>query len=256
MLAVLGTAKESAKLGVSGEIKEEDWKNIIRGKNTAGKQIVELGYKKVEDKNGKFHFEKAHAPGTDLTFSAPKSVSILALVHGKFQDERLLEAHRQAVEDAMKYAEKHFPQMRLKKDGVIREVDTKSFVIARFDHLTSRETEKDLPDPQLHTHNFMMNITERDGKFYALNNTSLYQNKMFLGQVYRSYLAKRTLELGYQIKGEEKGLWEIKGVPKELIEKFSKRRQEVLEKLDKADYDNAKVAAKAAIVTRKTLKGM
>ena len=242
----------AAKLGVSGEIKEEDWKNIIRGKDITGKQIVELGYKKVEDKNGKFHFEKAHAPGTDLTFSAPKSVSILALVHGKFQDERLLEAHRQAVEDAMKYAEKHFPQMRLKKDGVIREVDTKSFVIARFDHLTSRETEKDLPDPQLHTHNFMMNITERDGKFYALNNTLLYQNKMFLGQVYRSYLAKRTLELGYQIKGEEKGLWEIKGVPKELIEKFSKRRQEVLEKLDKADYDNAKVAAKAAIVTRKT----
>jgi len=46
------------------------------------------------------------------------------------------------------------------------------------------------------------------------------------------------LQLGYQIKGKENGLWEIKGVPKELIEKFSKRRQEVLEKLDKADYDN------------------
>ena len=242
----------AAKLGVSGDIKEEDWRNIIRGKDITGKQIVELGYKRVEDKNGKFHFEKAHAPGTDLTFSAPKSVSILALVPSEFQDERLLEAHRQAVEDAMKYAEKHFPQMRLKKDGVIREVDTKSFVIARFDHLTSRETEKDLPDPQLHTHNFMMNITERDGKFHALNNTSLYQNKMFLGQIYRSYLAKRTLGLGYQIKGNENGLWEIKGVPKELIEKFSKRRQEVLEKLDKADYDNAKVAAKAAIVTRRT----
>ena len=63
----------AAKLGVSGEIKEEDWKNIIRGKDITGKQIVELGYKRIEDKNGKFHFEKTHAPGTDLTFSAPRS---------------------------------------------------------------------------------------------------------------------------------------------------------------------------------------
>jgi|GEM_PF-1186315 len=241
----------AAKLGLSGEIEDEDFKNIIRGKNTAGKQIVAPGFKKIEDKNGKFHFEKAHTTGSDLTLSAPKSVSILALVHGKFQDERLLEAHRQAVEDAMKYAEKHFPQMRLKKDGVIREVDTKNFVIARFDHLTSRETEGALPDPNLHTHNVTMNITERNGEFYALNNTPLYQNKMFLGQVYRSYLAKRTLQLGYQIESKEKGLWEIKGVPKELIGGMSKRRQEILEKLDKADYDNAKVAAKAAIITRK-----
>ena len=242
--------KGAATLGLTGEIKTEDWNNLVEGKDKNGQQIVELGYKRIKNKNGTHKFIENHNPGTDLTFSSPKSVSILALIPGEYQDKRLIDAHNKAVTDTLAYIEKNYSEYRIKRNGETGTVKTDNLVGGTYTHFTSRAVKNALPDPELHTHAFTMNITERGGQFKSLNNPSFYQNKMFFGQIYRNYAAAGISKLGLQIEAQKNGFYEIKGISRETIETFSKRRQEVLEKVSEADIDNAKTRAKAALLTR------
>ncbi|MBE0617465.1 MAG: relaxase domain-containing protein, partial [Proteobacteria bacterium] len=101
------------------------------------------------------------------------------------------------------------------EDGVREIVATGNLVVATFDHATSREL-----DPQLHTHAVVANLTRRnDGSWGALHNPSLFPDKMHLGRVYRSELARGPKALGYapEITAAEKGLFEVKGVPHDLL---------------------------------------
>ena len=95
--------------------------------------------------------EGKHQPGWDLTFSAPKSVSLLALVG---EDSRVMEAHNEAVTEALRYLEATTAQARIKQDGKTTIETTGNWIIARFNHDTSREL-----DPQLHTHAVVINAT-------------------------------------------------------------------------------------------------
>jgi len=242
--------KCAATLGLTGEIKTEDWDNIVEGKNKAGQQIVEPGYLRIKNKNGTHSFVIAHNPGTDLTFSAPKSVSIMALIPGKYHNIRLIEAHNKSVEKTLAYIEKNYSEYRVKKGGFVGTVKTDNVVAGTFTHLTARAVENFEPDPDLHTHAFVMNITERGGQFKSLNNPSFYQHKMFFGQIFRNFEAAEISKLGLRIEAQKNGFYEIKGVSRETIETFSKRGQQINEKVAEADIDNAKTRAKAALLTR------
>jgi conjugative relaxase-like TrwC/TraI family protein len=163
---------------------------------------------------------KEHAPGFDLTFSAPKSVSLMALVGG---DARLVGAHHESVQTAMKWVESHLAEARMGKDGHIV-VATGKLAYALFTHDVSREL-----DPQLHTHSVVSNVTQRpDGAWRALHNGKIWNANMLIGAIYHNELRHAVEALGYGIVGGGKnGTFEIAGIDRQTIESWSIRNQQI-----------------------------
>jgi conjugative relaxase-like TrwC/TraI family protein len=157
----------------------------------------------------------------DLTFSAPKSISIQALVGG---DERLIAAHDRAVREALAEAE-NYAAARVRLNGTNEDRATANWIVAAYRHDTSREL-----DPQLHTHAVTANLTYDgvEGRWKALQASGLYERRAYLTEVYRNALAREVYGLGYEIetrrdsKGRDHG-FEIRGVSDELLEKYSVR---------------------------------
>ena len=161
----------------------------------------------------------------DFQCAAPKSVSIMALF-----DRRLLEAHDQAVQEAMIELER-LAAARVRKGDNVRTNNlemTGKIVYASFRHDASRAL-----DPQVHTHNVVVNVTrDSEGKYKALESVEMCRAIRYAGKVYHNELAKRCRELGYDMvnRRDEKGniTWQdIAGVSEELMEKFSKRRLQI-----------------------------
>lgn len=158
----------------------------------------------------------------DLTFSAPKSVSLAGLVCG---DERILKAHNDAVNSALKFVEERYSLTRTgSKEN--REVEvTGNILAAKFTHDVSREK-----DPQLHTHCVVFNKVKRaDGQWRSLHNDGIFNNSKLIGLVYQNELAHKIKGLGYEILINKNGTFEIEGYSKEQIQEFSKRTQKIKE---------------------------
>ncbi len=201
----------AAALGLSGDVDRETFKALLEGQLPDGQRLGTV-------RDG----EWKHQPGIDLTFSAPKSVSILAEVAG---DQRLLEAHDEAVKATLRYIEQEYivTRNRNRAENTVDYEKTASMVAATFKHTTSRAL-----DPFLHTHSVVMNATQRaDGQWRSIENKPLFIDQKLLGLVYRQNLAVRTSPLGYEIEHGKDGSWEIRGVPEELIDQYSKRSQAI-----------------------------
>ena len=157
----------------------------------------------------------------DLTFSAPKSVSVQAMVGG---DERLVAAHDKAVREALAESE-GYAGSRVRLNGANENRTTGNWVVAAYRHDTSREL-----DPQLHTHAVTANLTYdgAEGRWKALQASGLYERRAFLTEVYRNALANEVRNLGYEIeprrdsRGRDLG-FDIRGVSDELLERYSQR---------------------------------
>ena len=157
----------------------------------------------------------------DLTFSAPKSVSVQALVGG---DDRLLEAHRHAVDVALQEAER-YAGARVRLDGANHDRQTGNLVVAAYTHDSSRQL-----DPQLHTHAVAANLSYDgvEGRWKALQASGMYERRAYITEVYRNELAKEVRGLGYEIesqrnaKGVDNG-FEIKGISRDVLERYSQR---------------------------------
>jgi conjugative relaxase-like TrwC/TraI family protein len=202
--------KGASGLGLEGEIDRGEFENVCYGKSPDGTKY--LGTKGDPDKR---------RAGTDFTFSAPKSLSLTALVGG---DTRLEVAHRVAVEKTLALIEDRYAQTRITKDKKVAEVKTGNLVVAQFNHIESREL-----DPHLHTHALVMNLTQAEnGKWYANDNDLIFQNKKHLGTIYQAYLAAEVERLGYEIEPRPHGMFEIKGYKRENLVEFSKRRMQIL----------------------------
>lgn len=201
------------KLGLKGEVEKQDFQNILAGKLPNGKILG-------KNQDG----EMVHDAGRDLTLSAPKSVSIMALV---YNDERLIEAHSLAVAKTLQIVERDFLKTRTTyKEQVIVE-QANNLIAATFKHFTSREL-----DPQLHTHTIIANATcDKAGFWKCAFFDEIYNNKKLIGAIYRSELAKEVIQLGYEVETKGKdSLFELKNVPKELIEQFSTRSKQIRQK--------------------------
>lgn len=185
-----------------------------------------------------------HQPGWDLTFSAPKSVSLLALVG---DDGRVTEAHNQAVTEALRYLEATTARARTKQEGKSTIETTGNWIIARFNHDTSREL-----DPQLHTHAVVINATRRpDGEWRAVSSKEMFRAKMLGGAIYRAELARALQRLGYEVEiGHRDGRFEVKGFTKQQLRHFSRRREEIEAALEKVGASGAKASATLALYTR------
>ena len=188
---------------------------------------------------------KGRRVGLDLTFSAPKSVSLMALVGG---DARVAEAHGRAVEAALTYLEENTAYARKTVAGQTSFEKTSNFTVARFHHDTSRQL-----DPQMHTHCVVLNMTQRrDSSWRALSNEEVYRAKMVGGAIYRAELAHSLRSLGYSIaRKHADGCFELAGFKDAEIKAFSQRRQEIKAMLEKSHVPDAKAAARATLLTRK-----
>ena len=209
--------KGAERLELCGAAKGEDFKAVLTGSNPdpAGPTISSA------DRG------KAHHPGWDFTFSAPKSVSVAILVGG---DSRLDRAHDRAVQKAMDYAERRLSYTRVRAGGECREVLTGNLLYAKTVHGVSREG-----DPQRHTHVVLTNATY-DGKgqaWRALESRHLYKRRMLLGKIYQAELAREAMALGHHVReGRGAGLYELDAWTRDQLKVFAKRTEAILQALE------------------------
>ena len=230
------------ELGLKGPVDPETFRAVLEGKVPDGSD-TRLGRR---GKDGSIE----HRPGRDLTFSAPKSVSLAALVGG---DRRIVEAHDRSVAATLAWVEKNAAETRMKdpETGRMGRVGNQKIVAATFRHDTSRNL-----DPQLHTHAVLANMVKgEDGKWRSMANEGLYARQKLIGMLYRNELAAGLGRLGYGIeKTHADGRFEIAGVPRETIEAFSSRRAEIEAAMEARDLgspaDNPRIAERAALMTR------
>ncbi|MDC6835931.1 MobF family relaxase, partial [Escherichia coli] len=188
-----------------------------------------------------------HRSGYDLTFSAPKSVSVLIALYG---ENRLLEAWNRAVSETLKEVES-LVSSRVMKEGETETQLTQKAVIATFNHDTSRNL-----DPQLHTHALFLNMTPTESGWRTLASgtvrkdgfiEAVYANQLALGQIQLNLLRRQVEAMGYEtVDTGKNGLWEIKGVPVDI---FSTRSQQIREAV--GDDASAKSRSVAALDTRR-----
>ena len=234
--------KGAEELGLKGPVDADTFRAVLEGRVPDGSD-TRLGRR---GKDG----EIVHRPGRDLTFSAPKSVSIAALVGG---DDRIVEAHDRAVSATLAWVEKNAAETRMKdpETGRMGRVDGQKIVAATFRHDTSRNL-----DPQLHTHAVLANMVQGgDGKWRSMANEGLYARQKLIGMLYRNELAAGLAKLGYRLeKTHADGRFEIGGVPREAIEAFSTRRAEIEAAMSDralgATADSPRLAERAALMTR------
>ncbi|MGP0071009.1 MAG: MobF family relaxase [Bryobacteraceae bacterium] len=185
-----------------------------------------------------------HRAGWDATFSAPKSVSLTALVGG---DDRVREAHRESVRVALDQLEQ-YTQARI--GGNHPPETTGRFIAAKFEHDTARPVDGYVA-PQLHTHAVVFNVTERDsGQPRAIQPQSLFASQQFATAIYQSELTYRLRQLGYEITTGRSGAPEIKGYTQEYLDASSPRSQQIREYLERTGRSGKEAAEIAAHSTR------
>ena len=223
--------KGAENLLLEGEVEPKIFQKILAGNLPNGKQIGLI-------KNG----DLVHDSGRDLTFSAPKSVSIMALV---YNDKKLIEAHNIAVKATLDEIEKSYIKTRIKKLGITKAITTNNLIAATFEHHTSRNL-----DPQLHTHCIIANATMDDNnKWKSVFFDDIYNNKKLIGAIYRSELAYQLKQLGYEILAKRNdAVFELKNVNPELIEIFSTRSKEIKQKA--GENASQKQLEQATLITR------
>src|SRR5260370_28717328 len=228
----------AAGLGLAGEVSREDLSHLLQAVHPrTGAVVVPAAVG-----SGK------HAAGWDSVFSAPKSVSIQALVG---DDSRLIRAHIAAAERAITEVE-HYALAR--RRGGREHVVSGNIVGATFNHMAARPVgdSEHGPDPQLHTHVVLLNATQRpDGKWCGLSPVEIYRSHTLATAIYRSQLTQQVQKLGYRIQVTAgNGAWELEGCTREQAVASSPRRQDIERHMAEAGLKGAAAAQFAKLKTR------
>lgn len=236
----------ATQIGLAGAVSAEDFGKLSQGQHPeTGEQLVRqrTSYE-YEGSNGKTVKTMEHRAGWDATFSAPKSVSLTALVGG---DDRVREAHRESVSTALGQLE-YYTQARI--GGNHPPETTGKFIAAKFEHGTARPVDGYVA-PQLHTHAVIFNLTKREnGQARAIQPQSLFASQQFATAIYQSELTYRLKELGYEITVGRSGAPEIKGYTQEYLDASSPRSQQIREYLERTGCHGREAAEIAAHSTR------
>ena len=185
-------------------------------------------------------------PGFDLTFSAPKSVSVIYALADEATSEVVGAAHDRAVTATLGWLEREACWTRAGSDGINR-LRGEGFVAARFLHRTSRAG-----DPQLHTHVLVANMTRTpDGRWRALDAKMLLWQAQTAGYLYKAHLRHELASvLGVEWGPVSKGAAEIVGIPRGLLDLFATRRKDIEAELAERGLHSPQAAAVAALETR------
>ena len=228
-----GGAKEALKL-TNGPITTEVLDQLLSGRLPSGQQLGRI----IDN-------ELKRDKGRDLTFTAPKTVSILSAGP---DGAPLIDAHDRSNTKAMVFAEKYLAKTRIYNPATKNQDKTgdQKIVYGSFREDTSRAN-----DPNLHTHNVVVNLTmDANGKFRSLVNDEFYTHKILLGAIYRSYMARDLQNMGFKLRDAGKyGLFEIEGISKDVIDTFSKRRN-AMKQMAGSNKDNPEHMARLVLLSR------
>jgi conjugative relaxase-like TrwC/TraI family protein len=226
--------KASAMLGLEGTIAKPDWDAMCD---------------RISPITGETLFQRQTAQrtvGYDFNFHVPKSVSAL---YALTQDDRILEAFQASVDTTMGDIEAEM-QTRVRKEGKNEDRLTGNMIWGEFVHFTSRPVDG-VPDPHLHAHCFVQNVTWdnqeqswKAGQFRGLVRDAPYYEAMF-----HARLSRKLAEMGLPVERTEKG-WEIAGVPRTVLEKFSRRTAEIEEKARELGIEDAEAKDELGAKTR------
>lgn len=240
----------SGSLGLvdGAEIDDVTFERLHSALNEAGQPLVQ-------------NADGTHADrvsGYDLTFSAPKSVSVVWALTDEERRATIEAAQDKAVRAALAVVDSNAAFARRGKGGTVLEPVKLSGAI--FPHGEARPTELESgeveADPQIHSHAVIFNLAQRaDGSSGAIDGRQLFKWKMAAGAIYRAELARGLAELGYCIeKTDERGLFEIAGVTENVRERFSGRRRQIVAEMEKHGLSTADAPALSAAITKASRK--
>ncbi len=195
------------KLGLSGTVDKADWESLCDNRYPGTGEPLTLRRK------------QERRVGYDFNFHVPKSVSLL---YSLTRDERLLDAFRESVRDTMTEMESEM-QTRVRKSGCNEDRTTGNMVWGEFIHFTSRPIDG-VPDPHLHAHCFVFNTTydHKEAAWKAGQFSSLKRDAPYFEARFHVRLARRLGDLGLDVTRHKKG-WELSGLDKKTLDKFSRR---------------------------------
>jgi conjugative relaxase-like TrwC/TraI family protein len=226
----IGTAAE--RLGLSGQVQAEALRNLLAGTSAEGEALG-------------LQVQPGRRPGYDLTFSAPKGVSLLWAFGPHEVAEAVSVAHDRAVVAVLDRLSKEACFAR-RGHGGAELIAAHGFIGAGFRHRTSRAG-----DPQLHTHVVVPNLVQgEDGRWSAPDGRHLFTWKMTAGTLYRSALRAELAPLGLAWDIRRNGLSELRDVPRVVLRAFSKRRSDIEAAMEERGSTSAVAAANAALATR------
>ena len=217
-----GLGADILGVGVGTEVTGQQFKALLAGRHPlTGKKLAQ-------------RIRKDRRPGVDLTFSVPKSVSLAWAINN---DQAILDALREAVKETMSRDVEPLMCRRVRSgkfSWTQQRERTGNLIYADFLHTTSRPVDGKV-DPHLHIHAFVMNHTTADGKHYAAEPEEIFRERPSLQAKFEARLARRLQQVhGYAVEkvqysqsGRLKAGWELKGIERSTIEKFSTRTQQV-----------------------------
>ena len=230
---------EPAKvLGLEGEVGPEDLRMIFGGYDSEGNDLL-----------SKYSRQPGRRPGFDLTFSAPKGVSLLWAFGDVDLKASIMRAHDEAVASTMDFVSKEacFVRRGSGSGGQREIIEAQGFVAAVFRHRTSRAG-----DPQLHSHVLVPNVVlGPDRRWSAPDGRHIYSWAKTAGTIYQSALRSHLAQSGVRFDVRTNGLCEVAGIDEKILRGFSKRRDEIETRLEARGEASAKSAEKAALDTRK-----
>ncbi len=206
--------------GLTEQIQEKHFHNAYQALDPEGNPLR-------KQQNYRKQSKRQNRPGTDVTLSAPKSISVAALVMG---NTPILEAHKSAVRATMDYVEKHCIFYQTKQQGQKKLLQSNTAQIAIFHHDDNRNK-----DPQLHSHCVILNQTQcPDGKWRAVANAQLYIQQKTIGAYYAHELAGQLKAIGWEVEWTDDHTFELAGVNKEKLDAiFSTRSNQIEAELAK-----------------------
>jgi conjugative relaxase-like TrwC/TraI family protein len=225
----------AARVALSGPVTRSDLEATLKGIDSrTGARLAALG--------GKL---QNHTAGWDITFSAPKSVSVLWALSEPGERTGIERIHRDAVATVTAHLERTAAWARRGKAGAIRE-RTAGLVMVRFDHHASRDL-----DPQLHSHVLVLNLAPRkDGTWGAIVSRELYKAQKQAGAVYRAALAVKLERMGHAVE-RTRDSFRVAAIPLHVERAFSKRRQAIEAAAEAHGYRSAEGMELAALRTRR-----
>lgn len=223
---------------LTGQVNSEQFLTLCDGFGLDGEKLVQNAGK------------PKHIAAVDNCFSAPKSVSTLWACGDEWVRKEIQAAIWKAAQAGCDYLQDEAGYARRgdkERAKDLTDIEPAKLTFALFEHGTSRAQ-----DPQLHIHALALNFGVRaDETTASLESRVLHQHKMAAGAVFRAEFARELqVRLGVEIVPGKKGTFEIKGVPKALMEEFSKRREAIEAAMKANGVSGVKAAEWYTLTTR------
>lgn len=234
--------KAATRLKLAGEVDRDSFGALVSNRKPSGSEGA--GEKLTQ------RYREDRTAGYDLNFHAPKGVSVL---HALTNDQRIIHAMRRSVRETMLEIENQ-AQVRVRSNGRDENRTSGNLVWAEFTHLTARPVDG-IPDPHLHMHCYAPNASfdPVEGIWKAGQFRGIKRDAPYFEAVFHNRLARNLEAIGYRTERTATG-WDLAGIPKAVVEKFSRRTREIEARATALGITDAEAKGRLGAKTRKTKK--